>query len=398
MVGSGQIEEIQGLYGPFTVSERVLQKIWLRGDFATDGLRTASGKTLEVRAAGTWNPHEGPDFREARLVIGGEPVVGDVEIHFYAADWEAHGHGGNPDFSGVVLHVVLYPEKGTPLTYRRADGGEPETVYLLPLLHRDLESLVADEALLALERADELEWVALFLERPPDDRAAVLRRCAEERWEQKLRFARRRLRETGWREACHQAALEVLGYARNRAPMQRIAIRYPLAGFAANTPDEARLFAEEAGNWRLQGVRPANHPRRRLAQYRRLAAEQPDWPARVAERLRALPPADGAETARQLRRKAGLARFRRECRSEVFRDLLGEKRFDTLMIDALLPLSAAAGECAAAPYWRAWPPGDVPDALIRFLRQTRAPGDAQPMANGAAQGALALFFSDGAAA
>ena len=71
----------------------------------------------------------------------------------------------------------------------------------------------------------------------------------------------------GWEAACHSYALEVLGYARNRAPMLRLAAKYPLAAMRVDGMNGDDLFAEEAAQWKLNGLRPANHPRRRLAQY-----------------------------------------------------------------------------------------------------------------------------------
>ena len=49
------VQEIQGLYGAFSVSERLLQKIWLRQDAAFSGAYTHSGKELKccMWAAGT---------------------------------------------------------------------------------------------------------------------------------------------------------------------------------------------------------------------------------------------------------------------------------------------------------------------------------------------------------
>ncbi|MDP4879876.1 MAG: DUF2851 family protein, partial [Opitutales bacterium] len=70
------MKEIQGLYGPFTLSERVVQKIWLRQDFETSDLTTVSGQSVVVKDPGRWNLLGGPDFKEARLVIDGQSVVG----------------------------------------------------------------------------------------------------------------------------------------------------------------------------------------------------------------------------------------------------------------------------------------------------------------------------------
>ncbi|MGB0742960.1 MAG: DUF2851 family protein, partial [Opitutales bacterium] len=147
------VEEFQGLYGPFSISEKIIQKIWFQGDFYQGALRTASGKTLTILKPGRWNMNEGPDFREAQLMIEGEEIVGDVEVHFEAQDWFHHGHDQNPNFSNVVLHVVLYEGDRPQLQSEPA-----ETLVLMPLLERDLEEYAMDAALLDLEQVNELEW------------------------------------------------------------------------------------------------------------------------------------------------------------------------------------------------------------------------------------------------
>src|SRR5687767_818697 len=95
------VAEMQGLYGPFTLTERVVQKIWLRGDFDRTRLTLADGRPLEIRTVGVWNLFAGPDFRDARLVIGGESITGDIEVHFHAADWRAHGHETDRAYANV---------------------------------------------------------------------------------------------------------------------------------------------------------------------------------------------------------------------------------------------------------------------------------------------------------
>ncbi len=93
MAGSlNQVHEMQGLYGPFTIAERVVQKIWLRRDFVTDRAVLADGQRLEIRSPGTWNLLGGPDFRGARLLLDGREITGDIEVHFHVSDWRAHGH------------------------------------------------------------------------------------------------------------------------------------------------------------------------------------------------------------------------------------------------------------------------------------------------------------------
>ena len=170
-VSKNEVQEIQGLYGPFSLPERVLQKIWLRGDFDQVDLSTASGKTLRVLDPGRWNLLEGPDFLEARFEINGQTIVGDVEVHFYASDWFQHEHSTNRNFNDVRMHVVLYPERPEPRVVT-ANGSEPELLHLMPLLERDLEDYAVDDALLELERVEDVEWMLKFIEQAPEVRQA----------------------------------------------------------------------------------------------------------------------------------------------------------------------------------------------------------------------------------
>ena len=101
------VEEIQGLYGPFAFSEKLLQRIWARRGFAARAARTLDGRKVEILQAGRWNGLGGPDFMQSRLRLGGVPVTGDVEVHLRAQDWAAHGHSADPAYRNVVLHVVL---------------------------------------------------------------------------------------------------------------------------------------------------------------------------------------------------------------------------------------------------------------------------------------------------
>lgn len=390
-----QVQEIQGLYGPFTLTERVVQKIWLRQDFATADLRTDSGKSISIKDAGRWNLQEGPDFKEARLVIDGLEVVGDVEIHFNVTDWHNHQHEFDRNFNRVVLHVVLHPERRNPSPVQTSKGHVPEVLFLLPVLNRDLESHVMDEALLELEQQDELEWVARFLEKPFGERMDILQAQAQARWAQKLAYAQKWMTEVGWESACHQYALEVLGYARNRAAMLRIALRHPLADFQTGDLTADALFDSQATSWKLNGLRPANHPRRRLAQYLDIVRQQPDWPARLADCLKTFPAVEANSPTPAFRKTTGLTQRRAALSESIFSGMIGEKRLNTLAVDAILPLATAAGILDGYGYWRHWAPGDAPDALARFLKHAGISNRQRPQSNGWNQGALALFLCRG---
>jgi hypothetical protein len=41
------------------------------------------------------------------IQLGNEaPLCGAVEVDPVGADWRAHGHAGNPEFTEVILHVI----------------------------------------------------------------------------------------------------------------------------------------------------------------------------------------------------------------------------------------------------------------------------------------------------
>lgn len=388
-----QVEEIQGLYGPFSVTERVLQRIWARGDYFSEGLKTLSGASLRVLDPGRWNFQEGPDFKEAQLEIAGQTCNGDVEIHFRPEDWLTHGHETNPNFGGVVLHVVLQKSAGQLPDCVTCHGRKPETLELLPLLNRDLEAYALDEALIELERVNELPWVEDFLGLSLQERAERLQRASQRRWVEKLSFARKRLAGSDWRTACHTAALEVLGYARNRATMHKIALEYTLEDFAAGAPIEP-MFDAQQGKWRLSGLRPANHPLKRLQQYSAICRAAPDWPERL-HTLLAAQPVVTAEDPRAFRRIASLAALRKRIAGDIFANQLGGTRLDTLLGDALFPLAAADGLEPVSGLWEHWYPGDLPTKLGDFLKDAGLCTAAQPRSNGTCQGALGLFLWEG---
>ena len=58
------IAEIEGEYVPLTISERMVQKIWAKGDFRKSDLKTLEGAHLEILDLGQWNLLAEPDFNE----------------------------------------------------------------------------------------------------------------------------------------------------------------------------------------------------------------------------------------------------------------------------------------------------------------------------------------------
>jgi hypothetical protein len=393
-----KLAEFQGLYGPFTVGERVLQKIWLRGDFHLSPARLSDGRALEVLSSGDWNLLGGPDFLGARLRLAGVELCGDIEVHFQAADWAAHGHEGNPAFGNVVLHVVLFPTENSGRPARRFDGVVLPELVLLPLLHRDLEDYAADDALEAITARDEWRRFAELASRPAVELRRLFREMAMERWLQKVRHARIRVRKLGVDDAAHHTALEILGYRRNRASMLAVASRCPLQAWRDGLPpDEA--FRCMPGFWQLHGVRPANHPRARLRQYATWVAACPDWPARLVPLSAEFPVSESSPQANDPRAALRLAALRGRFAKDLTGNTVSSTRLDTLACDGFLPLAAAAGGKDLFPHWFHWFMGDIPDAVRTALPRLGVTGGRdQPLCHGYGQGLLAWLLRHGTSA
>lgn len=413
--GATALAELTGLHGAFVFPERLLQRIWLRGEFEARGLRLRDGRPLRLLRRGRWNRLPGPDFRDAEIRVGegvlAETWRGDVEVHLRAADWEAHGHAADPAYDKVVLHVVLFP---APCEWTAGAGGRRIPVLeLLPLLERDLEAYAEEAAVEGLAGRPYSQLRAAMAAVPADALAAEVERHAARRWTAKVALARRRIASVGWEAACHETALEVLGYRSNRMPMLAVAERWPLAAWREKAVSAEAAWQSEAANWQRAGVRPANHPRIRLAQYAAWVETRPDWPRRLGEIGREWPTASSFSSAsssdsgsangacvglRARRRRGGMSAWRKKLAKEVAGDAVGGTRFDTLVCDGWLPLLAAAEPAGSDEarvrglerWWRDWVPGDAPAELSRLAREfgVGEAGGGEPLSQGDLQGLL----------
>lgn len=390
------VEEFHGPYGPYQVSELVLQKIWLERAFDVSRMCDQSGRLIEVEHPGAWNRLEGPDFKNAVLRIDGVEVRGDVEVHFSQADWRAHQHDIDPAYDRVVLHVLYYTPAEGATPSRTSRGDELARVCLLPLLWYSLEEYAGEDSLIASTGVDlrpEVESLLVF-ELP--ERRRQLMEHAKRRWRMKCHYAAQRIGSLGWQKACHQSALEVMGFARNRVPMLMIAERFSLEEFARDELELEALLETAQDRWRFAGCRPANHPKTRLGQYRQLARERPDWPHRLrdwgldlnSQGLNTTKSVWGSSVARS---SLGIRELRMSMGRDVLAESLSGARIDTLVCDALLPLLASETRTDLFAHWFHWNPGNGPDSCADALKllQVLEPRKI-PMSNGWLQGILGV--------
>lgn len=334
------------------------------------------------------------------MLLNGTEVMGDVELHLHAGDWKRHGHHRDDAYDQVILHVALWGAREARTD--RSDGRAVPILILLPLLLYSLEDYAADAAVETLANRACTRATEELLGLPAAKRLEILHRHATGRWEQKVRFLRLRIDRLGWTEACHQTALEILGYRFNRAPMLRIAQRWRFDSWRHKPDPVDDAFSSECGRWSLQGVRPANHPRTRLQQYARWVHAAPEWPenCRSAKLLNdytpmfANDPGDAfAETSREFRADTQMSDLRSRMADRWCGDALAGPRLDTLICNLLLPaLSLQPYASGAKRLWLHWYAGDLPPTLRQSLRDLDVLSHPQPLSHGLAQGLLGWWI------
>lgn len=389
-----QVEEIQGLNGALSIPEFLLQKIWSQKDFIHNNLFTHSQKKLQIIHPGRWNRFEGPDFKEAEIILDNQKLIGDIEVHFHPNDWFHHGHSHNSNFSNVILHVTLFePIPAHPPVFN-SFGFCPETLVLLPHLRQSLEEYAFEDSLLNFENRSNTEFLQAYLNKPKEELFSLLFNNALLRWKQKCSFIRSRLKTETWENVCHQMVLETLGFRRNRSPMNSIALQFPLDFMIAHYPSSEELFLSQKPNWKLPKLRPQNHPLKRLTQYLHLLKEQPNWPSNWKNFSATLPAQSLPSTTSPYRKVHQLSQIHSHIQNSILAQSFSGTRFHTVLIDALFPLASVHFNKDFFHLWFHWFPGDIPSNIYSFLDPKFFFSKQQPHCNGINQAILQLFIQN----
>ncbi len=88
------------------LTEDFLYFVWKNALFETRDLLDDNGERIKILFPGYRNDGPGPDFTEAKIKIGEQLWVGNVEIHLKSSDWYAHHHETDKNYDSVILHVV----------------------------------------------------------------------------------------------------------------------------------------------------------------------------------------------------------------------------------------------------------------------------------------------------
>lgn len=295
-------------YG-FQYSERHLQCVWFDAAHRPPVLHTLAGEAVEVVSPGRWNMEAGPDFLDAVLLIGTERrrIAGDIEIHVSPCDWQHHEHRRDVRYSRVVAHVSFF--RGASQSLHLPAGAVEISLEDDLRANRgfSFESLDTSAYPYSEKRTPTPCGKALA-DRNPDCAVLLLETAGERRLELKAERIRRLVDLYGEENVLYEEVMCALGYKHNRAAFRTLASRVPfdglrrecagdaekafglLAGVAGLLPSRVpagwdRTTREyvrsvwdhwwkvqpawahlvmKAGEWSLAGVRPQNHPLRRI--------------------------------------------------------------------------------------------------------------------------------------
>lgn len=276
--------------------EEFLHFIWLYQLFDHSRLKTDEGEVLLILQPGIHNLNSGPDFSEARIRIGENIWVGNVEIHIKSSDWYAHNHHLDSAYNNVVLHVVYEDES----TIEKKDKPNIPVFNLKGRI--DLIKFLQWQKL--VNRPDWIPCKNRFSEVPKIVKLQAIERMAVERLERKTKGVNQILNQLKghWEQTLLIMLCRSLGAKVNAAPFQILAelipfklikklkgnrlcieaILFGIAGFLKDpSVDEyyKKLFEEytflkhkysfkemNTIHWKFMRMRPANFPVLRIAQ------------------------------------------------------------------------------------------------------------------------------------
>ena len=373
-------------YVPIPISERLVQCIWYDQRLQPSPLRTVDGRAVRIVFQGWWNLEAGPDFRHATVQIGDEAErTGDIEVHLRAEDWNHHGHDHDAHFNDVILHVVLW-EAGSQHVPRTRAGQIIPQVVIQHQLDTPLEQLY-DEIDLdsyphnAGNHHGQCAQVLRAL--PVGSLAAMLDAAGDERFASKVRRFSRWIHRIGPEQAFYEGWMEALGYKANKTAFRSLAQRAPLAelkdhraqlapvlfGLANFLPTgipqsrdsaaaryvkwlwnawwklrpgfEERILPPEA--WRFGGVRPANHPHRRLGAAIALLKKHPNFMGKIVGAVES--GGDPATLFSEIRDDYWSQHFTLGSKTQARAgELIGESRAREIVTNIVLPFVAAYAE------------------------------------------------------
>lgn len=278
--------------------EILLHYIWEHCLWAGYAQQTVDGLPVEIISVGEHNRDAGPDYSHARIRIGDQEWVGNIELHIHSSDWYRHKHHQDRAYDNIILHVVRDADKQV---FNSQGKAIPQCALRYPDGQDYLTGLLADAM-----RMDSPENRIGCAQQLLDDpllmsegwRKRLLRKrldCKRSSIEHLLEITR-----GSWEHAFYISLARNFGFHTNSVPFEELAIATPLSAIRKHRDNLFQLTAMLLGQsglpiadeqmareyaflrnkfsltpidgslWKLGRIRPQNSPERRIRQFANL--------------------------------------------------------------------------------------------------------------------------------
>lgn len=278
--------------------ESFLHFIWQFQKLNRVHLNISGGEALQVYTIGQYNTDAGPDFLNAKLMIGDITWYGHVELHLRSSDWNRHKHQHDKAYDNVVLHVVWDHD----LEIENTEGNHIPVLELKDKIQPDLlkkcNALIkSPESMPCEDQFDQIvdiqKWAML-------SQTGIMRLMTKSAFIHDLLKAN----NGSWEETSFQLLAKNFGFKTNEHPFLKLAqilghkilvkhanqifqleaLLFGLGGFLVNPVDDYSASLKKEYNylskkyelqdkqmireeWKYLRMRPGNFPTVRLAEF-----------------------------------------------------------------------------------------------------------------------------------
>lgn len=148
------------------MNEAFLQTIWKYKLFEKKHFTGTKNETIELVSTGELNQDSGPDFFNAKIIIDGLLLAGNVELHIKTSDWLKHNHTKDKAYDKLVLHVVY--EHDTEILQNKEHSVtvlelkpyiRPETIAQYTELQQSKNRIACGKSIAAMEPLHWASWL-----------------------------------------------------------------------------------------------------------------------------------------------------------------------------------------------------------------------------------------------
>lgn len=286
------------------VPELLVQELWRLQLFDRTEMKTSCGKLLQIVKTGRHNHDQGPDFKDASIILDGQALEGDIEIHNREIDWILHSHQEDPGYNKVILHVLLHPEVEFAPIVVKENGQTIPNFVLGPRLQKPIQKLLFD---FRNHSQGPFPCHASWSDVPKDIKMTLVQKRATDRFNYRVQLQREKLQGKESRdEVLYRGILRGLGYSKNTETMlamsehlgvddlrncqddlDRVALLFGSFGLFASPSKISRMKRSDAEaevelrsrfealdlspketkiHWVNHRLRPSNRPKKRVLQ------------------------------------------------------------------------------------------------------------------------------------